>query len=72
LSAEGLGVRVQTEEDAFVDERVLLLRPWALLDPGTCRADSRLNLSAVDEASDVRVGDLGSGKAIHNSQSSNK
>jgi hypothetical protein len=72
LPAEGLGIRVHAEENSLVDERVLLLCPWALLDLGTGGANNSLNLRAVDETGDVGVGYLSSGKATHNCQSSHK
>lgn len=63
LSAEGLGVGVETEENGLVDEGVLLLCPGTLLNFLTSRANDGLNLVAVDQASDIGVGDLGSGEA---------
>lgn len=68
MPAEGLGVRVHAEEDAFVDERVLLLCPRAFLYLGAGGANNSLNLRAVDETGNVGVGDLGGRKAIHNGQ----
>lgn len=58
VSAQGLCVGVQTEENAPVDERVLALRPGALLVLSVGGADNRLNLVTVDETSDIRVADL--------------
>lgn len=63
LPANGLGVGVETEEDALVDQWVLMLSPWTLGDLGVGRSDNGLDHSAVDDASDIGVGDLGSGKA---------
>ena len=63
LPANGLGVRVETEEDSLVDEGVLLLCPGTFLDFLAGRADNRLNLVTVDQAGDVGVGDLGCRKA---------
>ena len=63
LPADGLRVRVETEQNALVDEGVLVLRPRALLVLGVGGANDRLDLVAVDEASDVGVGDLRSGEA---------
>lgn len=64
MPAQGLGVRVHTEEDAFVDEGILLLCPWAFLNFGAGGANNGLNLRAVDETGDVGVRDLGRRKAI--------
>ena len=36
-----------------------MLGPWATGDLGVGRADDRLDFRAVDEARDIRVGDLG-------------
>jgi hypothetical protein len=63
LAAEGLGVRVETEENGLVAEGVLLLGEGTLLDGGTGGTDDRLDLVRVDEAGDVRGGDLGEGEA---------
>jgi len=65
LPAEGLGIRVHAEENAIVHERVFLLCPWAFLDLWAGGTNDSLNLRAVDKTSDVRVGDLGGRKAIH-------
>jgi len=64
LAAEGLGVGVEAEENGLVDKGVLLLGPGALLDLLAGGADDRLDLSAVDEAGDVRVADLGGGEDV--------
>ena len=58
LSPESLRVRVEAEENALVDEGVLVLRPGALLVLRVCGANDRLKLVAVDETGDVGVGDL--------------
>ena len=63
LATDGLRVRVQTEENALVDEGVLVLRPGALLVLRVGGADNGLDLVAVDETSNIGVGDLGSGEA---------
>jgi hypothetical protein len=63
LPANGLGVRVETEEDSLVDEGVLLLCPGTFLDFLASRANNGLDLVAVDQASNVRVGDLGGREA---------
>jgi hypothetical protein len=63
LPANGLGVRVETEEDSLVDKGVLLLCPGTFLDFLASRANNRLDLITVDQASDIRVGDLGGREA---------
>lgn len=62
LSAEGLGVRVESEEDSLVSERVLLLGEGPLLDGLTGGSDDRLDLVRVDETGDVGSRDLGGGE----------
>ena len=64
LPADGLRVRVQAEEDALVDEGVLVLRPRALLGLRVRGANDRLDLVAVDDASDIGVGNLCRREAI--------
>lgn len=59
LSADGLGVRVETEQNTLVDQWVLVLRPGALLDFRVGRPNDGLDLSAVNETSHVGVGDFG-------------
>lgn len=59
LPAEGLRVRVETEENLLVGERVLVLGPRAAGDLGVGGADDGMDLGAVDEVGDIRVGDLG-------------
>jgi len=64
LATKGLCIWVKTEEDGLVDEGVLLLCPGAfgvLLVGG---ADGGLDLSAINQAGHVGVGDLGGGKDI--------
>ena len=63
MPANGLGVRVKTEEDSLVDQGVLLLCPGTFLDFLASRADNGLDLVAVDQASNVWVGDLGGREA---------
>ena len=62
LPANSLGVGVEAEEDALVYQRVLVLSPWALGDLGVGRSDNGLDHGAVDDPSDIGVGDLGSGE----------
>jgi len=64
LPAQGLCVRVETEENGLVDEGVLLLRPGTFLDFLAGRADDRLDFVTVDQTGNVWVGDLGGGKEI--------
>ena len=68
LPAQGLRVWVHTEENALVVERVLLLGPGAFLDLLACGTYDGLDLGAVDETSDVGVGDLSSGKTTRKFQ----
>lgn len=63
MPANGLGVRVETEQNSLVDKGVLLLRPGTFLNFLASRADNGLDLVAVDQASNVRVGDLGGREA---------
>ena len=58
LAADGLSVRVQAEENALVNQGVLVLRPGALLVLGVRGADDGLDLIAVDDAGNIGVGDL--------------
>lgn len=62
MSAQSLGIRVQTEENALVNEGVLLLGPGTFLHFLARGANYGLDFGAVDEAGDIGVGDLGSGK----------
>jgi len=64
LSAQGLRVGVEAEEDGFVDERVLLLRPGTLLELLAGRTHDGLDLVAVDQAGDIGVGDLSGGENV--------
>lgn len=59
LSANGLCVGVETEQDTLVDQWVLVLSPGTFLDFGIGGSDDRLDLSAVDETSDIRISDFG-------------
>jgi len=59
LSTNSLGVGVETEEDALIDQWVLVLSPRALGDFGVGRSDDSLDHGAVDDASDIGVCDLG-------------
>jgi len=62
--AQGLGVRVETEKDSLVDERVLLLSPGAFLDFLASRSDNGLDFIAVDQTSNIRVRNLSSGEDV--------
>ena len=64
LAADGLGVRVEAEENALVDKGVLVLRPGALLNLRVGGTDNGLDLVAVDDAGDIGVGDLRSRKTV--------
>ena len=59
MPANGLGVGIEAEEDTLVDQWILVLSPWAPGDLGVGRSDNSLDHGAVDDASDVGVGDLG-------------
>jgi len=63
LSANGLGVRVETEENSLVDKGVLLLCPGTFLNFLASGANNGLDLVAVDQASNIWVGDLGGREA---------
>ena len=39
-----------------------MLSPWALSDLGVCGSDNSLDHGTIDNASDIGVGDLGSGE----------
>jgi len=64
VPTKSLRIGVQAEENGFVDQGVLLLRPGALLHLGISGADHGLDFCAVDEASNIRVADLGSGENV--------
>jgi len=59
LSAEGLRIWIETEEDSLVHKGILLLCPGSFLDFLPCRPNNGLDLVTVDNASDVGVRDLG-------------
>ena len=61
LATQSLRIGVQAEQDTLVDKWVLLLRPGTLEDLRLCRAHHRLDLLAVNEASDIRICHLRSG-----------
>ena len=63
LPANGLGVGIEAEEDTFVDQWILVLRPWALGNSGICRSDNGLDNRAVDDTGDIWIGYLGGGEA---------
>lgn len=63
VPAKSFGVRVETEENRFVAERVLLLCPRTLLDFLARRTDDRLDLRRVDQTGHIWVGDFGGGQA---------
>ena len=58
MSAQGLGVGVETEENSLVDERIFLLGPGAFLYFLAGRSDNRLDFIAIDQTSNVRVADF--------------
>jgi len=63
LPANSLCVGIEAEEDTFVDQWILVLRPWALGDLGICRSDNSLDHRAVDDTCDIWIGYLGGGEA---------
>lgn len=62
LATESLGVRVEAEENGLVAEGVLLLGEGPLLGGLASGAEDGLDLVRVDDAGNVRVGDLGNGE----------
>ena len=58
LPAQGLGVGVETEKNSLVDERIFLLGPGAFLNFLAGRSDNRLDLIAIDQTSNIGVGDF--------------
>lgn len=64
LPAKGFGIGVETEQNGLVAKRVLLLCPRALLDLLARRTNNRLDLSRIDQTSDIRIGDFGSGQTM--------
>lgn len=64
LLAKDFRVWVKTEENVPVDKRVLMLSPWTLLMFRVRGANDRLDFVAVDQTSNVGVGDLRGWKAV--------
>ena len=58
MPAQSFGVRVETEKDSLVDERVFLLSPRTFLNFLASRSDDRLDFVTIDQTSNIRVGDL--------------
>ena len=63
MPAQSLGVRIETEENGLVDERVLLLGPGTLLNFLASGPDDGLDFVTVDETSNIGVRNLGGGEA---------
>ena len=63
MSANRLRIRIEAEEDALVNQWVLVLSPWTPGNLGIGRSDNSLDRGAVDDAGDIWVGYLGGGKA---------
>ena len=63
MPAQGLGVRVETEKNGLVDERVFLLSPGAFLDFLASGSDNGLDFITVDQTSNIRIADLSSREA---------
>ena len=62
MTADRLCVGVETEENALVDQGVLLLCVRTLLNLGTSWTDDRLDLRAVNDAGYIWVRNLGGGQ----------
>ena len=63
MPANSLGIWIEAEEDALVDQWVLVLSPWALDDLRVGRPNNSLDRGAVNDTSDIWVGYLGGGEA---------
>ena len=63
LPAQSLCVGVKTEKNGLVDERIFLLGPGAFLNFLAGRSDNRLDFIAIDQTSNIRVGDFSSREA---------
>ena len=63
MSANSLGIGIETEENTLVDQWILVLSPWALSDLGVGRSNNSLDDGAVDDTSDIGVGYLRGGEA---------
>lgn len=68
VSTDGFGIGVKAKEDTLVDQWVLVLSPWALGDLGVGRSDNSLDHGAIDDPSDIGVGNLGSGETGNSKQ----
>ena len=58
-----LSVGIETEQNAPVDQGILLLSPGSLLYFPTSGTNNRLDFIAINETGDIRVGNLGRRKA---------
>ena len=58
LPAQGLGVGVETEKNSLVDKRIFLLGPGPFLSFLASGSDNRLNFIAIDQTSNIGVGDF--------------
>jgi hypothetical protein len=63
LPAQGLGVGVETEKNSLVDKRIFLLGPGAFLSLLAGGSNNRLDFIAIDQTSNIRVGDFSSREA---------
>jgi hypothetical protein len=68
LPADGLRVGIEAEEHALVGKGVLVLSPGTPLSFRPGRANDGLDLRAVNDAGNIRVGDLRRRKAGVGSQ----
>lgn len=64
LSSQGLGVRVESEQDGLVSQGVLLLGEGPLLGRLTGRSDDGLDFIRVDDSGNVVGSDLGGGEIV--------
>jgi hypothetical protein len=64
LPAKSFGIRVQAEKNSLVNEGVLLLRPGPFLNFMAGGAYNRLDFITVDQTSNIRVRNLGSGQPV--------
>ena len=63
LPAQGLGIGIETEKYSLVDERIFLLGPGTFLSFLAGGSDNRLNFIAIDQTSNIGVGDFSSREA---------
>lgn len=59
MPTNSFGVGIETEENTLVSQWVLVLSPRAPGNLGASRANDTLDHGAVNDTSDIGVGDLG-------------